>query len=80
MEAFLNDLDDEKTLRQIRAEVRPEPPRKTRLDSDLVWTALEQHFELEGTGNAQELKRQQGCGADASCMQMIVLQHLDDSC
>ena len=74
MEKFLTELDDEKTLLKIQHECTPDPPRKSRLDSNTVWDALEKHFSLYGDGTKNELKRDQGCSSDTTCFQMEVIK------
>lgn len=75
MESFLAELDDEKTLLLIQEECRPEPPRKRRLDSDIVWDALETHFALEGSSGTK--LKEQGCTTDLKCLRDEAIRQLE---
>jgi hypothetical protein len=73
---FLAELSKPKTLIKINNESNPPAGRTRRLDSDIMWGALEGTFGLDGDGGLAELKAKQECSSDVSCLQLETIKHL----
>ena len=75
MRAFLTVLSTSVALRRISEESQPPDGRTRRLDSDVLWDALEEHYGYHGSDRA--LLKAQHCDSDLTCLRQRTIKDID---